>query len=65
MAIGYAVKHNRLPLVGLLFSRRDLVLSEEGVDIGAIDIYFADYLRKKRTSTQTHPHALETNCETD
>lgn len=41
MAIGYAVKHNRLPLGGLLFSRRDSVLSEECVEVYAVDVDFA------------------------
>ena len=41
MAIGYAVKHNRLPLEELLFSRCDSVLSEECVEVGAVDVDFA------------------------
>ena len=46
MAIGYAVKHNRLPLERLLFSRSDAVLAEEGVEVGAVDVDFAAYLRE-------------------
>ena len=34
MAIGYVVKHNRLPLKNLLFYSRDTMFSEEGVEIG-------------------------------
>ena len=41
MAIGYAVKHNRLPSDELLFSRCYSVLSEKGIDIGAVDVDFA------------------------
>ena len=50
MAIGYAVKHNRLPmgrlLRRLLFSRRDAMLTEESVEVGAVDVDFAAYLRE-------------------
>lgn len=46
MAIGYAVKHNRLPLKSLLFYSVDTVLSEEGVEVGAVDVDFATYLRE-------------------
>lgn len=46
MAIGYAVKHNRLSLGGLLFSRRDSVLSEECVEVGTVDIDFTADLRE-------------------
>ena len=46
MAIGYAVKHNRLPMGSLLFSRRDAMLTEEGVEVGAVDVDFATYLRE-------------------
>lgn len=46
MAIGYAVKHNRLPLGGLLFYGGDTVFPEEGVEVGAIDIDFATDLRE-------------------
>ena len=46
MTIGYAVKHNRLPLVRLLFSRCYSVLSEKGIEIGAVDVDFATYLRE-------------------
>ena len=38
MAIGYVVKHNRLPLKSLLFSRSDAVLAEESVEVGAVDV---------------------------
>lgn len=41
MAIGYAVKHNRLPLEGLLFTRTDSVGAQEGVEIGAGGVDFA------------------------
>lgn len=41
MAIDYAVKRNRLPLKSLLFYSRDTVLSEEGVEVGAVDVDFA------------------------
>ena len=41
MAIGYAVKHNRLPLKSLLFCGGDTVFSEEGVEVGAVDVDFA------------------------
>ncbi len=44
MAIGYVVKHNRLPMGSLLFSRRYPVLAEEGVEVGAVDVDFAAYL---------------------
>lgn len=46
MAIGYAVKHNRLPLKSLLFYSRDTMFSEEGVEVGAVDVDFATYLRE-------------------
>ena len=46
MAIGYAVKHNRLPLKSLLFYSRDAMLSEEGVEVGAADVDFAADLRE-------------------
>lgn len=41
MAIGYAVKHNRLPLKSLLFYSVDTVLSEEGIEVSAVDVDFA------------------------
>ena len=44
MAIGYVVKHNRLPLKRLLFCGGDTVFSEEGVEVGAVDVDFAAYL---------------------
>ena len=44
MAIGYAVKHNRLPLKSLLFYSGDAMPSEEGVEVGAVDVDFAAYL---------------------
>lgn len=53
MAIGYAVKHNRLPLKSLLFCRRDSVLSEEGVDVGAVDVDFAADLREGNNALVT------------
>lgn len=46
MAIGYAVKHNRLPLKSLLFYSGDTVFPGEGVDVGAVDVDFATYLRE-------------------
>lgn len=46
MAIGYAVKHNRLPLKRLLFCGGDTVFSEEGVEVGAVDVDFATDLRE-------------------
>ena len=46
MAIGYAVKHNRLPLESLLFYSGDAVFSEEGVEVGAVDVNFAADLRE-------------------
>ena len=46
MAIGYAVKHNRLPLKRLLFYGGDTVFSEEGVEVGAVDVDFAANLRE-------------------
>lgn len=46
MAIGYVVKHNRLPLKSLLFYSVDTVLSEEGIEVGAVDVDFAAYLRE-------------------
>ena len=47
MAIGYAVKHNRLPLEGLLFTRTDSVGAQEGVEIGAGGVDFATNLRER------------------
>lgn len=47
MAIGYAVKRNRLPLKSLLFYSGDSVLSEEGVEVGAVDVDFAADLRER------------------
>ena len=41
MAIGYAIKHNRLSLESLLFYSGDAVFSEEGVEVGAVDVDFA------------------------
>lgn len=46
MAIGYAVKHNRLPLGRLLFYSLDAVLSEEGIEVGAVDVDFTADLRE-------------------
>ena len=46
MAIGYVVKHNRLPLKSLLFYSVDTVLAEEGIEVGAVDVDFATYLRE-------------------
>lgn len=46
MAIGYAVKHNRLPLESSLFYSRDTVPSEEGVEVCAVDVDFAANLRE-------------------
>lgn len=46
MAIGFAVKHNRLPLKSLLFCGGDTVFSEEGVEVGAVDVDFAADLRE-------------------
>ena len=46
MAIGYAVKHNRLPLEGLLFTSTDSVGAQEGVEVGAGDVDFATDLRE-------------------
>ena len=46
MAIGYAVKHNRLPLKSLLFYSGDEVFPEEGVEVGAVDVDFAADLRE-------------------
>lgn len=46
MAIGFAVKHNRLPLKRLLFCGGDTVFSEEGVEVGAVDVDFAADLRE-------------------
>lgn len=46
-AIGYAVKHNRLPLEGLLFTRTDSVGAQKGVEIGAGDVDFATNLRER------------------
>lgn len=37
MAIGFAVKHNRLPLKRLLFCGGDTVFSEEGVGVASGD----------------------------
>lgn len=47
MAIGYAVKHNRLPLKSSLFYRWDAMLAQEGVEIGAGGVDFATYLRER------------------
>ena len=44
MAICYVAKHNRLPLESSLFYSRDTVPSEEGVEVGAIDVDFTTYL---------------------
>ncbi len=41
MAIGYVVKHNRLPWKRLLFSRCYPMLAEESVEVGAVDVDFA------------------------
>lgn len=46
MAIGYVVKHNRLPLKSLLFYSGNTMLSEEGVEVGAVDVDFAPDLRE-------------------
>lgn len=46
MTIGYAVKHNRLPLESSLFYSRDTVPSEEGVEVCAVDVDFAADLRE-------------------
>ena len=46
MAIGYAVKHNRLPLKSLLFYSGDEVFPEEGIEVGAVDVDFAADLRE-------------------
>lgn len=46
MAIGYAVKHNRLPLKRMLFYSGDSMLSEEGIEVGAVDVDFAADLRE-------------------
>lgn len=46
MTIGYAVKHNRLPLKSLLFYSGDTAFSEEGVEVGAVDVDLAVYLRE-------------------
>lgn len=46
VAIGYAVKHNRLPLKSLLFYSGDTMFSEEGVKVGAVDVDFAPDLRE-------------------
>lgn len=46
MAIGYAVKHNRLPLKSLLFYSGDEVFPEEGVEVGTVDVDFAADLRE-------------------
>lgn len=46
MAICYVAKHNRLPLKSLLFSRTDSMRAEEGVEVGAVDVDFAAYLRE-------------------
>lgn len=37
MAIGYAVKHNRLPLKSLLFYYGDTMLSKKGFEVGEVD----------------------------
>lgn len=47
MTIGYAAKHNRLSLGRLLFYSLDAVLSEEGVEVGAVDVDFATDLRER------------------
>ena len=44
MAIGYAVKHNRLPLRSSLFYRWDAMLSEKGIEVGTVDVDFTSYL---------------------
>lgn len=46
MAIGYAVKHNRLPLENLLFYSGDAMPSQEGVEVSAVDVDFAADLRE-------------------
>ena len=46
VAIGYAVKHNRLPLKSLLFYSGDTMFSEEGVKVDAVDVDFATDLRE-------------------
>lgn len=40
IAIGYAVKYNRLPLKRLLFYSGDAVLPEEVIEIGSVDVDF-------------------------
>ena len=50
MSIGYAVKHNRLPLKSLLFYSGDTVFSEEGVEVCAVDVDFAADLREGNDS---------------
>ena len=47
MTIGYAVKHNRMPLKSLLFYCGDTMFSEGSVEVGAIDVDFADDLREE------------------
>lgn len=46
MTIGYAVKHNRLPLKSLLFYRWDAMLSEEGIEVGAADVVLQHIFEK-------------------
>ncbi len=46
MAISYAVKHNRLSFKSLLFNSWDALFSEEGIDIGAVDVAFGAYPRE-------------------
>ena len=46
MAIGYVAEHNRLPWKRLLFSRCYPMLAEEGIEVGAVDVDFAAYLRE-------------------
>lgn len=46
MAIGYAVKHNRLPVESLLFYSRDTVPSEKDINVGAVDVDLAACLRE-------------------
>ena len=45
-AIGYAVKHNRLPRNRLLFSGCNSMLPKESVEVCAVDIDFAPDLRE-------------------
>ena len=53
MSIGYAVKHNRLPLKSSLFYSGDTVFSEEGVEVCAVDIDFAPDLREGNNALVT------------